>query len=77
MFCEMAWLYAARSSSNRTRCRSVYDDNGESILIMDEVGKTERAISFLTYSAPLAKQKHNLKSQDQALSLSKIFNDKP
>lgn len=57
IFCEIAWLYAARSSSYSTRCNSVNDNNGESSLIRDEVGKTWRGTSFLTYSAPLREKR--------------------
>ncbi len=57
IFCNMAWLYAARSSSYSTRCKSVNDIKGESSLTREDVGKTWRGTSFLTYSAPLPKTK--------------------
>lgn len=59
-FCKIAWLYAPRSSSYNTRCKSVNDVRGESRLSRVQEGKTPRGISFLMYSAPLL-TKTNLK----------------
>jgi len=64
----MAWLYALRSSSNSTFCRSAYDDNGESRLSIDKAGTTWRGTSFLTFCAPLKPIKAILKPKTGKLS---------
>lgn len=68
VFCEMASLYALRSSSNSTCCRSAYDDNGESRLIKDKAGTTWRGTSFLTFCTPLKPIKSILKTKTGKLS---------